>query len=487
MRRIAKRLLCPLLCAALLCGCSTLPSTEGPLPSKPSSDTSSTVSRPPKEVRTALAYSAADSLHPYKAQTSANRRLLPLLYEGLVEIDARWDAQPALASSWEQTDATHLTFTLREGAVFSDGTAVTASDVAASFQKARYHEAYRALTQNIYAVRAADSRTVTVTLNAADPHAVSALSFPVILERGDTCLGTGAYCAEGAALVANPQREAPAVARWELCDIPRESELAYALESGAIAYYFTELSDGEPLRSVGTVGQSAVVRNDLLFLGINSARSKFRDASVRAALSDALSREALCTQILAGGAVPATVPFVPTWSGAASLSGFAKTENIANAVAKWQELGYNKLDVELLTCADSPLHAAVAQGLKAQFGQAGVTVQTVSLPREEYLERIERGDFDIYLGEVRLSADLSLRPFFSGSASVGVSAEGKALYARYLRGELTAEAFCSAFCAEVPFLPLCWRQGVGVYATSLRGVSPIGTDVYGGIEAWTVG
>lgn len=487
--RNARRLLAGLLGSLLLLsGCSTLPQTT--TPSESASDgADAEAQRPVTPATAALPYRAADTLDPYTAQSRVNRQLLPLLYEGLVAVDASWDAVPALASTWTQPDALHLVFTLADDAAFSDGTPVRAADVASSFLKARNHESYTALLANVASVVATDERTVTVTLTAADPHAVSALSFPVVREQKDACLGTGAYRLDGDALVLNPYAGVTAaVERWALYDISREDEMAYALESGAIAAYFTELNDGEAPRTVSTVRQVAVTMNDLVFLGVNSARTTFQDASVRAAVSAALSRETLCTNAFGGYAVPATTPFHPDWSGAKTLSGFSKTENIALTVAKWQELGYNTLDIELLYCSDSPLHEAAAQELVRQFGLAGVHVQTAALPQEEYRARVAAGQFDLYLGEVRLSADLSLRPLLTryGAASSGVSEGGFAIYASYLGGELSAEEFCEAFTAEVPFIPLCFRQGAGVFDAALRGMEPTAVDVYGGITEWTL-
>lgn len=473
----------------LLSGCSTLPQPNT------SSDTvsggeNSEVPLPQHPSEPRLAYRATDSLHPCRASSRVNRQLLSLLYEGLTRVDAAWEAQAALASSWELTDATHLTVTLREGAVFSDGTPVTAEDVVTSFRAAKASSYYGNLLQNVSSVRAQDERTLTVTLVGADPLAANALSFPVFREAGETCLGTGPYRAEGTALVANTYAvTAPAEPRWELWDVSREDEMAYALETGDIAYYFTELSEGKLPRTLGSVGQTAVTLNELLFLGVNASQKPFSEAAVRTALSAALSRRVLCTGVLQGCAIPAVTPFIPTWSGAKTLSGWSETENVALAVAKWQELGYNNWDTELLVCADRPLHAEVAQELAAQCAAAGLTLQVVSVDAEEYASRIARGRFTLYLGEIRFSADLSLRPLLQagGAASSGVSAESRACYSRYLAGELSAEEFCAEFLSDMPYIPLGWRQGLGVYRTDVREVSPSGARAYDGIEHWTVG
>lgn len=484
MSQALRRIIVCALCCALLTGCSALP--QGPSDTTtPTQDTSIGEFVPVGDTKPVLAYCASDTLHPYRATSRVNRQLLPLLYEGLVAVDAAWDAKPALAAKWQRTDATHIVATLRENAVFSDGTAVTPRDVVTSFAAAKQCAYYTAVLQNIQTVQASGDRTVTVTLEAADPLAANALVFPVIREQGDSVYGTGAYRQEGAALCAVGSA---AITRWALTDVSRADEMAYALSSGAVAYYFADAeTQGSPVPS-GTVGQVAVTQNTLVFLGIQAHAAPFDTPAVRAALSGAISRRALCADVFSGSAVPAVTPFIPTWSGAASLTGFSETENVAITVAKWQELGYNKRDAELLVCADRPLHTALASALTTQCAAAGLTLTVVSLPTEEYRARIQKGNYTLYLGEIALTADLSLRPLLQkgGAAASGVSDSGAALYARYLAGELSAAEFVTAFAADAPFLPLCWRQGIGYYRADVRGVAPYGTNAYGGISLWTM-
>ena len=48
---------------------------------------------------------------------------------------------------------------------------------------------------------------------------------------------------------------------------------------------------------------------------------------------------------------------------------------------------------------------AVAESLCAQLTTAALTVTVRELPWGEYAAALEGGDFDLYLGEVRLTAD----------------------------------------------------------------------------------
>ena len=86
-----------------------------------------------------FAYNASDgvrSLDPGKATDLESMWVVDQLYEGLLELDAQLNVQPALAETWSVSeDGLKYAFRLRSGAAFHNGAPVTASDVAASFER----------------------------------------------------------------------------------------------------------------------------------------------------------------------------------------------------------------------------------------------------------------------------------------------------------------------------------------------------------------
>ena len=78
----------------------------------------------------------ATGLDPHKQTAFSSLRLLELIYEPLVRVDASLQIIPAIATSWEfSKDGKELTFKLDPKAKFQDGTAVTSADVKASFER----------------------------------------------------------------------------------------------------------------------------------------------------------------------------------------------------------------------------------------------------------------------------------------------------------------------------------------------------------------
>ena len=474
-----------------LCGCSTIPHPLDP--------ESSAMSEPPVSTAQvlppfALSFSKEDSLHPYKAQSRVNLDLASLLYEGLTAIDTDYTVRLELAAAIDESEPLRPVVTIRSDAVFSDGSGVTAADVAASFSAAKGTSAFGPLLTNITAATAQGTDRVVFSLASPDPRWQACLSFPVVKQGADDPpLGSGAYVyhAGDDSLTLRPGRSG-SITNIRLRDFPDADAMLHGLENGSLTFFYSELADGEIPRTSSATAD--VPLPDLLFLGVNSKHTALSKAEVRTALSSALSREELVSGALSGRGTPALSPFPAQWTEAADIKVLNGTENIAAAVAQLEQAGYNTTDsaagisLELLVTQGNPFRKNTADLVGQQLARAGVAVTVTELPFAEYESRLKKGQFDLYLGEVRLSADLHLRSLLTpgGAAAYGLAAESPsaAAYTAYLTGGGTLTGFCESFAADLPYIPLCWRQGMAAFHRSLSGLSPHAYDVYSGLEGW---
>src|SRR5215204_6936262 len=70
-----------------------------------------------------------DVVDPQKSSFTSENVILDLVYEGLARLDTNQETVPAAAESWEYNeDATQITFHLREGLKYSDGSPLTAAN-----------------------------------------------------------------------------------------------------------------------------------------------------------------------------------------------------------------------------------------------------------------------------------------------------------------------------------------------------------------------
>lgn len=75
------------------------------------------------------------SLDPLREQSNVGSRVLPMIYSGLIELDAQGDLsqKPGVAESWKRIDDKTIEIKLRKGVRFHNGQELTAEDVAFTF------------------------------------------------------------------------------------------------------------------------------------------------------------------------------------------------------------------------------------------------------------------------------------------------------------------------------------------------------------------
>lgn len=121
------------------------------------------------------------TLDPLLAYQATDIRAVALLGGRLFSYDQAGNVGPGLAqSSTVSPDQLSWTFTLRPSLKFSDGSPLTATDVAASLERARTDETniYSSMTTAWKSVSALGPETVRVDLNVPTPKLESVLSYP---------------------------------------------------------------------------------------------------------------------------------------------------------------------------------------------------------------------------------------------------------------------------------------------------------------------
>ncbi|MEO6349940.1 MAG: peptide ABC transporter substrate-binding protein [Candidatus Limnocylindrales bacterium] len=109
------RILCCLVIASALAGCIAGAAADG-------------------DVDVRIGASEPFTWDPAQAGDSGSANVLAQVFEGLTAFDSDSQVQPALADSWQASeDGRQLTFHLRPGIVFSDGTPITAADFVGSW------------------------------------------------------------------------------------------------------------------------------------------------------------------------------------------------------------------------------------------------------------------------------------------------------------------------------------------------------------------
>lgn len=504
------------LCAALLllAGCEV----EEEVPSPPPTDTPPAVSvQPPVPVRHepfALAWDPEDTLDPIEAGAT-NRELSPLVFEGLFALDEAFAAQPVLCETYAQgEDGLSWTFTLRAGMTFSDGTELTAAHVAASLNRARSSGVYGGRLAQITAVTAGEG-TVNVTLLSPNSGLPALLDIPVARagEDGGPPLGTGPYCFDdsGEALCLRLRsdrrgEEALPLETILLREVSTPDRRIAAFDTGEITLVDLDPSGTNALGYSGQYETWDYPTTVMLYLGFQTQSGPCADAVLRQAISRVLDREALTAAIFADCADPSALPVPPGCALYDSRLAAGQSCSAEEAAELLAEGGYTLNDegmllyrrrqvaLTLAVNSENRFRTAAADYLAETLSELGIAVTVNKLTWESYLKALEKGEFDLYLGQIKLTADFDLTALLAGELNYGgfASEEAADLLAQFRAAsgagrKGAASALYAQLAQEPPFTALCFmRCRVLTRWGSASGLTPVQGNIFYRMERWSV-
>ena len=305
-------------------------------------------------------------------------RVLSLIADNLVALDAQDRPHPALALSW-QSDATarHWQFALRHGVRFQDGSAASAAAIAQILGAIRPE----------WNVRGSED-SLTIDTEVSSPSLLAELALPrsLIVKRNSNGLpiGTGPFLVtdwQAGKLLKLAANEESWAGRPFLDAV--EIEFGKALREQAIAL---ELGKTDVVEAGPQAGGPERLRPSLpveLMALVFAANSRATDPRLREALSLSIDRKPIQSVLLKGAAEPAA-SVLPNWmTGYSSL--FSAQANVQRAKALLAEsrqpaliLSYDPRD---------PQAQLIAERIALNAREAGITLQ-VSLSGAEDLRLV---------------------------------------------------------------------------------------------------
>ena len=437
-----------------------------------------------------LAYSKAERLDPFTASSAINLQILGLLYDGLYKLDKSYQPVPVAAKNAIVSGNT-VNVTLAE-TYFSDGTAVTANDVAYSFKLAKSSPACAEKLKNFASVSISTANMLVFTLLKADPYALACLTFPIVKNgaSGEAPVGSGRYVfqknGEEIYLVVNSKRSGfdPVIKTISLVPIRDNGSVESSLEIGNTGFYYNDLSSGTYSRINAKTVDLGI--NNFVFLAFNSSSELFSNQLLRQAVNMAIDRNSIASTAFQGHARLCYSPFNPDWYALASKDlVVTRNESKAKELIKQSGIDIASKEISLLVNKDNAFKYEAAA-----FIRDNLTARVVFKDYEQdyYTEAVELGSYDLYIGEVRLTPNMDLSPLFGGAVGYGIdpACPSAMRYTQLLEGSCELMDFINTFNEDVPFAPLCYRNGAASYTNSLKGeLSGCDSDVFYDIETWS--
>jgi ABC-type oligopeptide transport system substrate-binding subunit len=376
--------------------------------------------------------SAPETLDPAVAGDAGSAAVIAQLFDGLTSIDGSLTPRPALAAGWTFSDENRIVdFTLRDGLTFSDGSPLTAADVARSWLRVLDPAApsplaallYDVIGARAYATGAssdpgsvgfhANGRVFEVNLirPAGDFPAIAASPSlavvppsvgrsPAALEPGGGFVASGGYELSGRTanelqLTANSRYWAgqPAIPQVTLVtDLGGQSPVD-AFGAGRLDWTPVDPDDAAWIAYDRTLGPQLRSSADLAvtYYGFDTRRAPFNDPLVRRAFAEAVDWSRVVRLADGSGALPA-IGMVPPGIPGRSTGDYLPTFDPTSARRLLAQAGYpdpSTFPVVTLVDTGTGYDAGILDQLKVNLG---ITMRYEALDFPDFFKRLGTPD-----------------------------------------------------------------------------------------------
>lgn len=433
MKKCIALLLCFSMTACLFAGCS--PDDDEPyvptgdalvMEGEDPDSVGPQVEEEPQELT--LVYRPEMSLNPLEAGDPNNRVLFSLIYQNLFNVDTECQPEPILCKAYQvSADARTWTFYIENNVTFSDGTSLTIHDVLATYEAALESTYYSGRFTHVKEVSLTSDGGISFLLDTPYENLPQLLDVPILKASqvaSDTPLGTGPYALSNSLSGAHLRR----VLNWwcQETEIVTTAETISLIAAGDPA----DVRDQFEFGDVGLVcadpcsDMHADFRCDyelwdidngiFLYIGCNVAWVDFlEDDDLRSMLTYGIDRETIVNEYYNGYAQPTTIPVSPS-SPYYSSSLAAKYQYDPTKFVNFLS-GYGKTEepIRLLVNNDDSARVKVARYIAETLTDFGLPTETLEYNTQNYQAAIYAGNYDLYLGQTRLSCNMDLSEFFA--------------------------------------------------------------------------
>ena len=328
-------------------------------------------------------------------------------------------------------------------------------------------------------------------------------------------------------------------------DCPDNESCEQAITAGMVDHYFTDLSNNVIPKMNGNT--SDILQNHIVFLGINSSNPQLSNSLFRQAISSAIDRNEICNAAYYGKANPALGPFPTAWKPTEGLLSIESNSNFETAKENIELAGFTQknkdgyyllknnspITFSLLVNSNNESRVAAANKIAENLLQVGIKINVNAVKETQYYSLIKSKNYDLYLGEIRFEDNMDLGGLISlesglalslsnsntssddeksskiifqsssknsSNTSNGNTVSGSSeidqayvpgeitlttvdAYKGFYSGEYTLQDLITAFNAELPVIPICFKNGLVIYSDRFgNGITPSKTELFHGIQ-----
>ena len=497
MKKIAKIITLVLCISLCFSACKGKEISEESTTSSPEQTTSADDSFAITDGKVVLPYNKTDGINPFFAESYENIYLSMLIYEPLFSVDSNYDTTGNVADSIGISGKV-ATVRIKHNVVCRGHESINAHDVVYSFNLAKASYYWGNNLDGITNAQAIDDYTVSFSLNFKDLYVAGKLNFPIVKtgtadSKNSIPAGSGKYYFAQDRLVS----VADGNKTISLVETSNRESVEDALNIGMVDVFFSDLSDENYKVAVGNTKE--ITLSNMIYLGLNSNRGAL-NKYIRSAIAAKIDSDNIALSSYQGHAVGFKLPIAPESTVAGNVAKIETKGNkeLANNII--DRCGYTRysgsaktngaylLSFSLIVNRDNQFRVAAAYNIADSLAECGFLINVQVLSFADYSERISSGNYDMYLGEVKLDGSMDISRFFMDgtkfSAGINKSEKAATEYFRYRAGEISEKEYYEVFAEEYPFVPVAFRTGYTVLSEDIKtlDLKQMPFSLYGGIQ-----
>ena len=469
-------------------------------------------------------YSASQTLNPITATNPNNTVLAPLMYEGLFVLNSKLTAEPVLCESFTTQDGLSYTFKLRPGIAMSDGSTLTAADVRYTLTQAKQTGRFTGRLKILDTVTAVDALTVRVTLKYANYMFPQLLDIPVIKSNSidqNHPAGTGPYYYSGSGtprLTALPTYRMTVPTPVIYLKDDTDAQLSVDFSSHVVDFFWDDPMDDYEIRILSDHETRFYSTTILEYIGFNTRNTVLADPELRRALGLAVDRGKIIKTVSSNHAVAAPLILSPSYrlydpkwepkitdtlgemsailhTIGADPDGMQDHDGDGFLEMKQANGNWTRISLTFIVNSENRFKVQVAQLITDALRADGIDVTLVTHPWEDYVTALQKGRFDIYLGEVSVPADYDLSALLSPGGALDYGKAGSAGYVSHINAfmgaskdasqQSAAKALCDYVWLNAPIVPILYREfAVHSNRNVIVGLNPTQSNLFYGLAGW---
>ena len=463
-----------------------------------------------------------DSMNPFFAKSSANLMFMPLIYDCLFDVDEYYEFTPNLITDYSSADGTCWYFTVDTSRKFHNGNSLTAYDAVYSIQRAKNSTLYSARLSDVIGMTAMDDETFVVNILGANYQFPALLNIPVIPNESidePSPAGTGPYKLDssGKKLVRfaqHPLSGQMPIDEIYLKEYTRAADIISAFEDSLIDIV-TNDPNGISSLGYGSANETRYyMTTNMHYIGYNMESMFFQTPGYRHCMTYAIDRSSIVTNMMDGCGTEATLPLSPisplyNANYASSFSFDMEKCEYAFELAGVSDYDDDEkreymvtgipmeIDLVFIVCSDSTAKVAAARSITEKLESIGITVTLRELSWDDYSKALSDGAYDMYYGEVRLSADFDLSCLLTSGGSVNYGKVRDSMYessiSEYLAApdwesrKVACDMMCQMIVENAPITAVCFeKQQVLTHRSVVSGINATQYNIFNHFENWTI-